>query len=143
MERTEKLSIEQKSYRYNRKAIKRTEKLSIEQKNYGQIRKAIDRTYIYIYIYKSEVEFVHPVSAGGSVNFLPVVQISTDPIYSLAYDKVSANTASSLPKTSKFQRGDRVLKVVLILCVSMAYTVIECLVFTQNTQILKIAVFAI
>ena len=48
MDRTEKLSIEQKSYRYNRKAIKRTEKLPIEQKSYRKNRKAIDRTYIYI-----------------------------------------------------------------------------------------------
>ena len=32
MDRTEKLSIEQKSYQKNRKAIDRTEKLSIEQK---------------------------------------------------------------------------------------------------------------
>ena len=47
MDRTEKLSIEQKSYRYNRKAIKRTEKLPIEQKSYQKNRKAIDRTYIY------------------------------------------------------------------------------------------------
>ena len=34
MDRTEKLLIEQKSYRKNRKAIDRTEKLSIEQKSY-------------------------------------------------------------------------------------------------------------
>ena len=34
MDRTEKLSKEQKSYRQNRKAFDRAEKLSIEQKNY-------------------------------------------------------------------------------------------------------------
>ena len=30
-----------------------------------------------------------------------------------AYDKVSANTASSVPKTSKFQSGHRVVNLVL------------------------------
>ena len=58
MDRTEKLSIEEKSYRQNRNAIdrtgngyrlirmaiNRTEKLSIEQKSYRQNNKAIDRT---------------------------------------------------------------------------------------------------
>ena len=31
----------------------------------------------------------------------------------IAYDKASANTASSVPKTSKFKSGDRVVKMVL------------------------------
>ena len=43
MDRTEKLSIEQKSYQKNRKAIDRTAKLWREQKNYQKNRKTIDR----------------------------------------------------------------------------------------------------
>ena len=49
MDRTEKLSIEQKSYRYNRKAIKRTEKLPIEQKAIKRTEKlSIEHIYIKI-----------------------------------------------------------------------------------------------
>ena len=39
--------------------------------------------------------------------------------YQRQYNKVSANTASCKLKTSKFQSGDRVVKKVLTLCISM------------------------
>ena len=38
--------------------------------------------------------------------------LQTTPL-GFAYDRVSANTASSVPKTSKFQSGHRVVKIVL------------------------------
>ena len=60
-----------------------------------------------------------------------------------AYAKVSANTASSEPKTANFkvviQWGKSSKR--LILCMYMTFKVIKCIEITQNTQILKIADF--
>ena len=54
---------------------------------------------------------------------------------SIIYDKVSANTASSEPKTSEFQSGHRVVKKVLnILSLSMTNKVIECIEITKKNS---------
>ena len=62
----------------------------------------------------------------------------------VSQDKVSADGASSDPKTSEFQSCHRVVKKGfkrLISCISMTYKVIKCIEITQNTQILKITDF--
>ena len=65
--------------------------------------------------------------------------------------KSLGHNAFSFPSSSHMTRFQLILPVQsqnngskhLILCISMAYKVIECIVFTQNTKILKISVFAI
>ena len=59
---------------------------------------------------------------------------------------ISANTAVSVTQASEFQSGHKVVKKGsehLILCISLTNRGIQCIEITQNTQILKIADFAI